>query len=108
MTYRHKRGTAFSMGGPLNIQVNGQPLADFSGWQIACQVRTPAGQHVATLQASVSSQGGQLYIALLSPDNTPGWPLGPLRTDLVLTTPAGQAIATETAEFVVIVPVTQP
>ena len=101
-SYTHKRGTTFSVASPLDLQVNGQRQLDFSGWQAHSQVRAPGGVLVATLAATITSSPAGPQITLTSPDHTASWPRGPVQIDVVFVTPAGERIASATAEFAVI------
>ena len=65
-------------------------------------MRAPGGVLVATLVASITSSPTGPQITLTSPDHTASWPRGPVQIDVIFTTPAGERIASATAEFAVI------
>jgi len=103
--YQHKRGDTFDMSGPVAVQVNGVDVTDFTGWQVACQIRRPDGALVATAQAQwLDAVQGLLRVYVQS---TSSWALGIVEIDVQLTMPGGELVSTPTQQFDVVREITR-
>lgn len=100
-----KRGTTFDFSGPVEATEGGLPVADFTGWEAASQVRSPNGALLADLIVTWLSRAPGA-VRLVAPD-TSTWPLGAVKIDVLLTSPDGAYVATDTQTIVVGEAVTQ-
>lgn len=94
---RHRRGATFDLSGVITVKHQGVPVPDLTGWTGASKVKTPHGQLVADLEFSWLDASQRL--ARIRAQNTDNWPVGVLVTDILLTSPNGDKVPTDRAEF---------
>lgn len=104
-TAQHKRGASFDVSGQINVQDNGSPLLDLTGWTGSCELRTPSGKFIADLGFAWIDATQRL--CRLHADSTSTWPLGLAVLDIKLINAAGQSVITDTAQLNIIKGVTQ-
>ena len=101
---RHRRGATFDLSGVITVKHQGIPVPDLTGWTGACKVKTPTGALVAELQFTWLDASQRL--ARIRAQNTDNWPVGTVVTDILLTSPNGDKVPTDKAEFTVFAGVT--
>lgn len=95
---RHRRGATFDLSGVITVKHQGVPVPDLTGWTGASKVKTQHGQLVAELEFSWLDASQR--IARIRAQNTDNWPVGVvLETDILLTSPNGDKVPTDRAEF---------
>ena len=103
---KHKRGDTFDLSGSVEVTSNGVSVSDFTGWSGRCQVRAGDGSLIEELIFEwLNISTGLLRIRSAAP--TEGWPLGPARTDIQLTSPSGDVVSTETAVIEIVEDITR-
>ena len=102
---KHRAGDTWSFVGSVTIKdVSGSKL-DLSGWQIHSQLRSmPGGVLVATADCDWIDVGTGAFSHRC--ENTSEWPVGPAYIDIVLVSPNGERISTDSAKVDVVAGVT--
>lgn len=100
-----KAGGSFDYTGDVVIRENGVPVTNLADWVGHCQLKTTAGSLIAalTVQWVDASQG---LIRVYAPNSTNAWPQGLAVFDLVLVSPLGERVATETVYVQIVAGVT--
>lgn len=96
ITLELKRGDSLVLD--CVVQSEGQPV-DIAGWQIASQINAPGGQCVHKFAVEIIDPAGGAYRLPASPDQTRGWPLGPLSMDIRYTDAAAGVMSTNTVQL---------
>lgn len=104
--HKHKRGDTFDLSGSVQATRDGVPVVDFTGWSGRSQVRDGKGELVAELVFAWLDQVAGL-VRVRSDGATDAWPIGPVRTDIQLTSPDGNVVSTETAVIEIVEDVTR-
>lgn len=105
LTPQHKRGDSWDFSGPL-LDAAGEPW-DLSGWSVASQLRSPAGELIQTFTCTVlNAPNGVIRIAAPAA-STGDWPIGRALIDVQLTHLDGSVVSTSTVAIEVIADVTR-
>lgn len=89
----YKRGSYF--GYMLKAADAGNALADFTGAQVRCKIKTLAGALVHDFGALDLAADGTALLEV-QPAESMKWPAGVLQTDLVYVDAQGRSFATQT------------
>jgi hypothetical protein len=103
----HKRGDTFVATGPITATVGGVPVANFTGWTGASQLRdATTDELIATLEFTwLNAATGQARLRFA---DTSAWPITLANMDIQLTTPAGETVSTATTAISITKDVTRP
>jgi hypothetical protein len=104
--HKHKRGDTFDLSGSVAATMDGAAVTDFTDWTGRCQVRNGAGVLVEELEFTWLDVTAGL-VRVRSAASTDAWPLGPVRTDIQLTSPDGNVVSTDTAVIEVVEDITR-
>jgi hypothetical protein len=107
ITFRHKRGDAWSRAGIAGIRTPDGQLMDLTGWQVRSQAREKDGgglvcEFVCTLVDPIT----QTYTH--AKQDTTAWPVCDLLCDVEFTSPTGFNVSTDTFEIKVLEDQTRP
>lgn len=90
-----KRGDTYDWSGQLTVIDNGAYVEDLTGWEGVSQIRTRQGRLVAALEFTWID-ASQRLCRIRSLDDTSGWPIGEVLTDIKVIKPDGSKGSTST------------
>lgn len=93
-----KAGSTFDVSGPIVLKDNGVQITDLTGFVVTSEIRRPDGSLVATLDASWLD-ATKCLVRLRATESTRNWPEGIVNIDIMLVSPTGESIATDTEQF---------
>jgi hypothetical protein len=93
-----KAGSTFDVSGPIVLKDNGVQVADLTGFVVTSEIRRPDGSLVAKLDASWLD-ATKCLVRLRATESTRSWPEGIVNIDIVLVSPTGDVMPTDTEQF---------
>lgn len=97
-----RRGTTFSMAGPLEYRVNGSRVVDLTGYTgAALLLDAKSLEEIGTLTFDWSDATTSTCLITASATETADWPLGRALVDIKLTTPDGVVVGPKLAPLVI-------